>query len=212
MDASALVGYSQDFSVASTSAVVKSVDAFFGTSCEGSFVLESGLARSCRTMGIASQVSTGARGRHQALAVWQGRTALRQAALVVRRFRADDGQVSSPAGGCGSGGGSALASCAVQGNAGFRLRLRHAAPAAPAFLALSPNVGALACTPCFFVPGAPLIVLGAGSTDSRGNTSIAAPLPPLQVGFYLQWIVASASGGGSCLGFQLSDALLVLTD
>ncbi len=58
--------------------------------------------------------------------------------IVAQRFDEAAGRSWDLGGGCGLGG-KAIVSCGKPGNAGFTIRLQHAAPASPAWLIRSPD-------------------------------------------------------------------------
>lgn len=126
-------------------------------------------------------------------------------------YNSGDGLQSSAAFGCGSGGGVA-ATCAVRGNADFRVRLRESVAAVPAWLVLSPNLTSIGCGPCnlradpFNGFVAPMQV-----TDSQRAASVQVVIPNsgAVVGLQLwaQWIVATPSGLCSYLGMDFSTAM-----
>ncbi len=204
VDASVLIGYADESGTAGDyDAYVKSVDPFSCVTCEGEFALEVG-ARNTDSVRIATN------GTYEAIIVW-GSTdrSTFEGDVVAQAFLEDAGRFVDFGGGCGLGG-SAFASCARAGNAGFTLRLQHAAPGAPAWLILSPEPMFVGCGPCAIVPD-PFrgFAISVGSTDSRGNATLNAPLAiGLSIEFYMQWLVSRA--GGACLGFDLSNALHVL--
>jgi hypothetical protein len=198
-DGSGLVGFLHEtefkFSVAS-------IDPFDCTDCEGVFVLQDALAAG---PSIASEVDGGGVGS-TAVCCWEiaGR-------VFSRAYRADDGVVADLGGGCG-GGGTALATCAVVGNADFDFRLRSATPGAAAWLVLSAGVLGTSCGSCRLIPD-PFrsgFVLPAGSVDARGDALVSVPIPnrPTLLGgarFYGQWLV----GGSECGVFDLSNAISI---
>lgn len=124
------------------------------------------------------------------------------------RYDSGDGVQSSAMFGCGSGGG-VVASCAVRGNADFRVRLREAPAGLASWLVLSPHLTSIGCGPCTlradpfngFV--APMQV-----TDSHGNAAVPIAIPNsaavVGVQVWAQWIVATPAGLCSYLGMDFS--------
>ncbi len=210
MGGSALIGYADEVAAPDYDAYIKSVDPFSCLSCEGESIFESG-ARDADFVMIASQASAGASGE-EALIVWESTdTATAESDLVARRYRADDGRVTDLGGGCGLGG-AAYATCAVIGNGAYAMRVLHAEPLKRAYLVISPARLDLPCGACTIVPD-PFVgfVANAGNTDAHGDAAVSVALPndPSLIGvtFLQQWWVDASAG--SCVGFDLSNALEV---
>lgn len=123
-------------------------------------------------------------------------------------YASGDGIYEGPMFGCGQGGDVAV-SCARIGNAGFRVRFRHARAATPAWLVLSSTLTSLSCGGCGLRADPFAGVLLAGpSTDVHGNAEapLAIPNAPALAGISLwaQWIVVHPAGLCSYVGADFS--------
>ena len=95
------------------------------------------------------------------------------------------------------------------------MRVRDAEPARPAYLVISQNRLDLPCGSCTLIPD-PFqgFIFSAGSTDYNGDAAVTVGIPfsttLIGARFLFQWFIDTTSG--SCLGYDLSNAMEVQID
>ena len=196
---------------------MKSVDPFSCDACESGtqFALAVNTGNDFRFSG-AGEASGGRNGGSGALLVWQNDdpAASGDADVYGRLWEGVDGDVQNIGGGCGEAAGQAYASCALNGNAGFSLRLSSNVPTTPAILVISRQLGDIPCGPCSLRPDPYAGWVSATTTDSNAMATFNAAIPagPALTGidFYAQWIVSEPLNPGCYLfGSDLTDAISI---
>lgn len=208
---SCLIGYSDAVGSAAADAVVRSVDLFRCSPCEGQYLVTNGGGR-FGNVAIASTLPHVRGGTEDALIVFDELDGAGSYSLHARRWSTSDGLFDETigGGGCGSAG-TPHASCARLGNSSFTLRLRDITPTPTVFCVLGFSTLGLACGPCRLIPDPYTgFVL---ATSGNGFAEITLPIPSdpglRNLRVHTQWIVPTTSSAAcATLGADLSSHLL----
>lgn len=192
-----------------TEVFAKSVDAFTCAQCEPTILLaNSADIETSVTIATEPYLSFGYL-EGEAMVLWEREVvSTGNGDIEGIRYDSGDGLLSLSDYGCGSGGDIAT-SCAVRGNTAFRIRLRAARPASPAWLVLAPTFGGIGCGPCTLRadPFSGLIA-PMQTTDAFGHAEVPLPIPNslavVGMQFYSQWIVAVPAASCSHIASDFS--------
>ena len=202
---SALVGWNDETTPGIFDTYVQSVDPFGCTVCEGSYSLGVTTNNEFSTA-IATKSAGGAFGARDAGVMW-AQDIGNLGDVLFWRWRARHGAYTSLGGGCGNGG-QALASCAINPNANFRVRLRNGPPSTTVWGIIGFERNDYVCGPCVLIPNPFTGVVWSQTTTSLGDVSLGLPTVAGSGGtqFYLQYV----SLGPTCpLGLEMSTSILV---
>jgi hypothetical protein len=202
---SALVGWQDETTPGIFDTYVRSIEPLGCQVCEGSYSL--GVTTNNEfTTAIATKASGGAFGSRDAAVMW-AQDIGNLGDVLFWRWRARHGAYTSLGGGCGNGG-EALAPCANNPNANFRLRLRNGPSSTTVWGILGFERNDYVCGPCVLIPNPFTGVVWSQTTNSFGDVELNLPTVAGSGGlqFYLQYV----SLGPSCpLGLEMSSSILV---
>jgi hypothetical protein len=217
-----LVCYTHAYSATDLDVRGRLVDLYTCAECEGAPIAFAITSDSEREIAVGRGSSSNV----QSLAVWTHRDLTSPPVGATsdirgRLYHAQDGAdgiprlFGGPVPGCGAGGAIGF-SCLRVGNANFAFRLLGAAPASAAYLLFSHQLLSPfghVCGTCTIAPDpwTGFAVL-AGTTDGRGNASLASPIPNsiamMGHGAYIQWAVP----GTGCMGLDFSNAVTAIIE
>ncbi len=213
---SCLIGYTQQVvpGLALWDSLVRSVDLFHCTECEGIF----GCAAATGPIGppqAACKLSGGS-ASEAAVLVWELWSATFKGDIFGQGWSTVDGNVTQAAGSCGQGG-TCHTTCARLKNSAFTFELRDSRPSQPTVFLLSGTRLDFPCGPCTIVPNPATGVVVGMSTNASGDVSLGSPIPNnvswLNVPLFVQWATVNLATP-PCAPFklELSNALQMMIE
>jgi hypothetical protein len=202
---SALVGWNDETLPGIFDTFVQSIEPFGCLVCEGSYS-QGVTANNEFGTAIAAKFSGGSFGARDAAVMWV-QDIVNVGDVLFWRWRAKHGAYTQLGGSCGSGG-EAIASCAINPNPNFIVRLRNGPPSTIVWGILGFERNDYVCGPCTLIPNPFTGVVWSQTTNSRGDVTLGLPTVAGSGGvqFYLQYV----SLGPTCpLGLEMSTSILV---